>query len=688
MSACWSCQYNITFDVVSTTFTGFEKGCENIPDPITSYEASVRSSITALDLPAWSKVEPLAGKWDMASAWKNATPYPTAAPPVPTGYPLVVNSTGISKGALAGTSSRYRLLLPLCLTLEILSYLHIGAIIGAILGSKILFMLAGYFFYRWWRKQPGHQRGDEDDEKGYARRVLGEPRHHRIPGRNRRGSRGHVDLNEDSTSPRSSRWLAPAYLHPTSFHSQSSRSESSQDRPPPDPQGQPGDVTPFDAHQPPVPESEKSRARRHSASLRVTNNRARSNSGTGNGGGIARPQPAILERARTLSGGTMDSPQMMPMTPMSHSGSLVVQNRSNSDSTGASSGSGVRRYQEDDAGVSLVIEDGTTSSPSSGDGSGNTSAGVRSVPPAYVDYRTGYSRADKTPPPRFDRQTSGNVSVEGTSESATYIGSGSSNPTRAGSVKGDRRKSVEMDGVVEEVRNNGAVVGADDGPVEGEAPAGPPPTTPAANNAGSTSPAATENPPASVRRLPSPPAAAGSPPPATAGSPSPPALGNGNGSAAEPGTSPSTAPGTSPTTGAEDESDVRDRTTSGDSEGTIKPSDATTTELPKPLSRSVTTDLAALTASNTAANRSSGPNTPETITGAGAGAGHPTTTRQISAPAGVTLAAEPAPEPVSSIPAQPAESSWSWSRALGVFGITVPGAPSASPPPPPPPAKD
>ncbi|KAG8703328.1 hypothetical protein FRC09_004222 [Ceratobasidium sp. 395] len=595
----------------------------------------------------------------MASAWKNATPYPTAAPPVPTGYPLVVNSTGISKGALA------------------------GAIVGAILGSKILFMLAGYFFYRWWRKQPGRQRDDEDDEKGYARRVLGEPRHHRIPGRNRRGSRGHVDLNEDSTSPRSSRWLAPAYLHPTSFHSQSSRSESSQDRPPPDPQGQPGDVTPFDAHQPPVPESEKSRARRHSASLRVTNNRARSNSGTGNGGGIARPQPAILERARTLSGGTMDSPQMMPMTPMSHSGSLVVQNRSNSDSTGASSGSGVRRYQEDDAGVSLVIEDGTTSSPSSGDGSGNTSAGVRSVPPAYVDYRTGYSRADKTPPPRFDRQASGNVSVEGTSESATYIGSGSSNPTRAGSVKGDRRKSVEMGGVVEEVRSNGAVVTpATEQPVEGEAPAGPPPMTPP------TTPPAAENPPANVRRLPSPPATAGSPPPATAGSPSPPTPGTGTGTAAEPETSPTTAPGTSPTTGADDESDVRDRTTSGDSEGTIKPSDGTTTEPPKPLSRSVTTDLAALTASNTAANRSSGPNTPETITGAGAGSGHPTTTRQISAPAGVTLATEPAPEPVSSVPAQPAESSWSWSRALGVFGITVPGAPSASPPPPPPPAKD
>ncbi|CCO37781.1 hypothetical protein BN14_11941 [Rhizoctonia solani AG-1 IB] len=142
MSACWSCQYNITFDLVSTTFTGFVKDCQTLPNPITSYDPSVRSRILALDLPPWSEVEPLAGKWDFAGAWRNSTPSPTAAPPVPTGYPIQVNSTGISKGALA------------------------GAIVGAILGSKILFMLAGYLFYRWWKKQPG--RDDDDDEKGYV----------------------------------------------------------------------------------------------------------------------------------------------------------------------------------------------------------------------------------------------------------------------------------------------------------------------------------------------------------------------------------------------------------------------------------------------------------------------------------------------------------------------------------------
>ncbi|CCO34021.1 hypothetical protein BN14_08113 [Rhizoctonia solani AG-1 IB] len=118
MSACWSCQYNITFDLVSTTFTGFVKDCQTLPNPITSYDPSVRNRILALDLPPWSEVEPLAGKWDFAGAWRNSTPSPTAAPPVPTGYPIQVNSTGISKGALA------------------------GAIVGAILGSKILFMSA------------------------------------------------------------------------------------------------------------------------------------------------------------------------------------------------------------------------------------------------------------------------------------------------------------------------------------------------------------------------------------------------------------------------------------------------------------------------------------------------------------------------------------------------------------------
>jgi hypothetical protein len=62
-----------------------------------------------------------------------------------------------------------------------------GAIVGAILGSKILFMLAGYLFYRWWKKQPG--RDDDDDEKGYVHHVFGEPKYPRraVISRSRKG---------------------------------------------------------------------------------------------------------------------------------------------------------------------------------------------------------------------------------------------------------------------------------------------------------------------------------------------------------------------------------------------------------------------------------------------------------------------------------------------------------------------
>ncbi|KAG8744783.1 hypothetical protein FRC10_009431 [Ceratobasidium sp. 414] len=591
MSACWSCQYNITFDLVTTTFTGFEKDCPSIPDPITSYDASVRSSINALDLPAWSMAEPLAGKWDMASAWKNATPFPTAAPPVPTGYPITVNSTGISKGALA------------------------GAIIGAILGSKLLFMLAGYLFWRWWRAQPDPQHDDED-EKGYAQRVLGEPRH-RLSRRNRRGkSCLRVDLDEDTTSPRSSRWLGvPLYLQPTSFHTGSTRSDSPPGRFPPDLQfdgagtGQPGDVTPFEGREPTI-QSEKARSRRQSVSMRVINDPAGSSA-------VPRPQPALLASARRLSTGTTASPQSptLPLgSPLNQSGSLVAQNRSNSraHSLGSASGLGLaQRYQEDDAGVSLVIEDGH-GSPT------NSSEGVRCVPPAYVDYRTGYSRADKAP--RFERWASGG-SVEGTSESATCIGSESSNPTRAGSVKAgadvpgpsfesDRfwlrsGPGSSVEGVVEE-RDDVRTVGERD---EGEV---------------RTVTGAVEN---------------GSAPRTRPGTPL--STRNGTDDAAR-GTNESDV--RDRLTG--DESDARDRTASGDSQGTIKLS---TVEPP----RLSTADIAALTAVNTAANRSSGPDgAGQALPGA---AEEPGPTRQASA--GVVHSGA-------------AESSWTWSRALGVFGIT------------------
>ncbi|KAG8717484.1 hypothetical protein FRC08_007339, partial [Ceratobasidium sp. 394] len=509
MSACWSCQYNITFDLVTTTFTSFEKACP--PDPITSYNPSVQGAIDALDLPAWSRVEPLAGKWDMSCAWKNATPFPTAAPPVPTGYPITV-TTGISKAALA------------------------GAIIGAILGSKLLFMLAGYLFWRWWRTQPGHPH--EDDEKSYVERVLGEPRNHRLS--RRRGSRSHLDLDldEDHATPRSSRWLVPSYLKPTSFHSHSSESESP---PPPDPEfnGQPGNVTPFEAREP-VMESEKARTRR-SMSMRVTNNLP----GTG-AGDVPRPQPALLAGARRLS---IDSPQS-PTAPLSHSNSFVVQNQSHSRSQSPGSGPG---YQEDDAGVSLVIESGHTSpNPSE--------VAVRSVPPAYVDYRgMGYSysaRADKVP--RFERR--GSTSVEGTtSESATCIGSREG--SGAGSVKAFAGVGVEEPGPSREGR--GAVEERDEGEVRTV-------TERAVENGGLSAP-----------RTPRP-------------------TGAESGNAARGGTAGNEAETRDTTTG--DESDVRDRTGSGDSGGTVKPG---VVEPPKPLERASTTNIAAL--SGVTVKRPSGP---------------------------------------------------------------------------------
>ncbi|QRV85297.1 transmembrane protein [Ceratobasidium sp. AG-Ba] len=685
MSACWSCQYNVTFDLVTTTFTAFEKDCQALPNPITTYDSSVRDRINALGLPAWSEMEPLAGKWDMASAWKNSTPSTTSAMPTPTGYPYQITSTGISKGALA------------------------GAIVGAILGSKILFMLAGYVFWRWWKKQPGHQH-DDGNEKGYVRQMVGEPRHHlrgRFAGRNRRGSRGQVDLDED-TSPRTTRWMIPPYLHPTSFHSHSSGLNSPAPAPAPDlNEPVPGDVTPFRTEDR-RPESEKARTRRMSGSMRVTNDHHQDH--TEGGMNIPAPLPALLARARTLSGDATPphSPSLNLHSPLIHSGSsplLASHGRSTSQSVSTvagtdSSGVGPRRYQEDDAGVSLVIEDGRGGSPSSGSGSGGGGGGIRSVPPAYVDYRQGYSQADNKAP-RFSSAT---ASTEGgeTSEGTTYIGSGSSRDHHA------RVEGVKKD--------------------EDEGSGSPTTVAPTVQAASSDVPVpSTEVPPM----------------PTTENAPVPPTV---------------------------SEDDARDRTISGDSEGaaTIKPDPDLVPPPPptRPIERSSTTDLAHLTAANTAANRShAGPSTPATVVGispidgrpgtsgssgggraasrergarvssrerggrtasreqggrtasrekgartvsrekggrtasrehggrttSGGSGGRPGSsggrransrpgtgsnpqTRQSSAPTDPEAQGESAPAP--------APSSWIWGRALGMFGIGLPGAAGPSDPPP------
>ncbi|KDN37086.1 hypothetical protein RSAG8_10361, partial [Rhizoctonia solani AG-8 WAC10335] len=564
---------------------------QTLPNPITSYDTSVQSRITALDLPPWSQNEPLAGKWDFAGAWRNSTPSPTSAPPVPTGYPIQFNSTGISKGALA------------------------GAIVGAILGSKLLFMAAGYFFYRWWKREHAH---DDDDERGYVQHVFGEPKYPRraVTRRSRRGSRVHVDLDEETASPRSSRWLGvPSYLQPTSFHSQSSatsdlrvpgQQELNPHHSPPGVYGhaEEGGVTPFISNQRPV-ESEKARARRQSTLLRVANTGATSDEDNN----TPAPQPELLAHANSVSPGPV-SPPAAPNSPRisgtasrsnSHAGSFSTSNlHGHSASVGSGSGSGTR-YQEDDAGISIVIEDGSESHEP-----------VRSVPPAYVDYRKGYSGAnlDKGGLHRHDSaQADGSNNTHGESSQS------------AGSEPGRRGEASDTSVTCMDSPSN------------------------------SSSPKITE---------------------------------------AELHDTDTVGAKTMTETDTVRELDHRDRHESGDSEGaaTIKPPE---TDNPGPIERSSTTDLAALTAANTAANR---PNS------SGSG-GHYQPTRpshppkNTSAPAGVTFS-ELMPQDhansehdvgQTSVDASPSSNEtlssaansapWGWSRALDAFGLGGTNAPNS-----------
>jgi len=264
--------------------------------------------------------------------------------------------------------------------------------------------------------------------------------------------------------------------------------------------------------------------------------------------------------------------------------------------------------------VSLVIENGNES--------GGSGEAVRSVPPAYVDYRIGYSRADKAP--RFERpesehmesSTSGHGHCGGGtrgSDSMTYVGSGSSNPTRAPSVKKEERETRQEE-VQREVER------------ETEVP-------------GDEVDARTMTDSNTVRELPNP------------------------------------APAIPDVPAPEDESDSRDRTTSGDSGGasTIKPTDLNTSddgEASQPLERANTTDLTILTAANTAANQSpTGPSTPITAT-----VSRPSPEQHSSAPAVVMISEDlPSAE-------QPAESTWIWGRALGMFGMAAPAATTSAAP--------
>lgn len=441
------------------------------------------------------------------------------------------------------------------------------------------------------------------------------------------GSRADIDLEEDNnTSPRSSRWLGvPSYLHPTSFHTPSSASESSHaqhnhmlisEEPG---YGYASQVTPFIPSRLPA-ESEK---RRQSTSMmRVMNAPQLGDTAEYHEGSASPPpQPALLARARTVSG--VRSPLRSP--PM-----LNPQSRSNSNTNSPSTsnlhghtdstGSLPHRYQEDDAGVSLVIE-------------GSEHEPIRSVPPAYVDYRSSTHRL-------LERHGS-QATAAGSSGEGYASGSGSGAGWSSAMGEGSRRAASDFG-----MENIGTGTNASTSTTFIDSPSttDPPGVKKDDHNETDTADVKTMTDANTLR---------------------------------EPAR-------------AEDaeEPETRDRTTSADSEGasTIKAAEslmAADDEPPQPVTRSSTTDLAALTAANTAANRSAGPSTPTPSI-------RPSLPTHVSAPTLTTTDPDDgdashdshdhnhAPPPTNHTPPStdsghsPTPSTWSWSRAMGVLGLTAP----------------
>ncbi|CAE6472397.1 unnamed protein product [Rhizoctonia solani] len=137
-SACWSCQYNYTMDIVSTSFTSFEKDCSYIPSPLNEYDPIVRSQVDQVTIPLWAEMEPSAGKWDLTAAFRNATPdIPTASPPIPTNYP-VGNGNTLSAGAI------------------------VGIIVGSVFGTSFMFILAALVL--WGTLGPGCRRRKREND--------------------------------------------------------------------------------------------------------------------------------------------------------------------------------------------------------------------------------------------------------------------------------------------------------------------------------------------------------------------------------------------------------------------------------------------------------------------------------------------------------------------------------------------
>ncbi|CAE7060624.1 unnamed protein product [Rhizoctonia solani] len=137
-SACWSCQYNYTMDIVTTTFTSFEKQCSYIPLPLNEYDPIIRSQVEQVNIPLWAELIPSAGQWDIEAAFRNATPdVPTASPPIPTSYPETTGTT-LSAGAI------------------------IGIIVGSVFGTSLMFILAALVL--WGTLGPGCRRRRKDND--------------------------------------------------------------------------------------------------------------------------------------------------------------------------------------------------------------------------------------------------------------------------------------------------------------------------------------------------------------------------------------------------------------------------------------------------------------------------------------------------------------------------------------------
>ncbi|KAG9088061.1 hypothetical protein FRC06_002245 [Ceratobasidium sp. 370] len=110
-------------DIVTTTFTSFEKDCASIPSPLNSYDPIISARVAKVDIPLWAKIEPPAGKWDLEGAWRNVTPVETTSPPIPTTYPVSPPST-LTSGAI------------------------IGIIVGSVFGTALMFIFAAVILWK------------------------------------------------------------------------------------------------------------------------------------------------------------------------------------------------------------------------------------------------------------------------------------------------------------------------------------------------------------------------------------------------------------------------------------------------------------------------------------------------------------------------------------------------------------